>query len=1349
MTSSDSQEIIESNECRESAASNDCQKNAASMINVSGYFSHVGECYALTEQISTTFPSNTSKTELTCFDVGHNYIAFGSSCGALFIFNRRLNRSDAPLRTNTDDLITCVKFFSDEYDLLAVGYSSGCLALLNFPSGRPGSTKRLGQNLSSDGHKTHAVSCIVWAEDGKKVFSADDAGTVIVTSVDFIHNIFQTTFVCLEHSYVMQLTHISGLLALCTVKRIAVIDEIFFNSVLEINQREQKATCIHMIVKPCGTELFVLQSNGFIIIYDISSGEKKRSFSVSEGMAQKLSTTDFSIQYRSYRLKSWLLTVHSQIFIVHFYNYIVLLNLEDHTTLTSFNVDTLFHNRTFKTSICVDPKLSCPTIYILGPDNRVFCLSSNEIPPYLTEAQKISRECISNSLLTSFQRTTKFLPSASKDAFWDGLKVAKGINVFSSLRNLSLPILNADLNCILQNNNRNSLCDQLDSDSEGNKSDIALSQNKHISKHFEQMKIQPSNIIDNMNRVARTLVDKLGGFGTQVEDGFPEQSISDADIMDVGRTSFPVEQAGILQEIIVRRTKTVPINKRKKAEKGENIDAHSLTDSSKEDLSPVDECTLKNIRGALTIPVQIAKGNSQPQSDSHSGNIEQRVGSGKENEEVVCSDELNGSIDMKSESHDPVTEQCMAEDVTNLSIPELLEEGNAYEFLMKDALERKSFVLEQTRNSAICYQKDEQLIRDIVVMNNFSDIWNEIKLPYSCSSFSVSSQYLIICHSKKKKKPCYLVMPYYGTPQWMKLKQKADHFVVNDNGTLVWKILNNIAFAPMESGVGSDSFLTALHWTIVADEGGGVTEAALTTHSAWYITRSGEVFVQLCLPEMGILSRCETSWPLHCITASELAVWALQVQSGRLVVRTGLKYSPVGLDWVEVAPHGPTRLISICLYDQSGWAIDDKCSLWFTNGVGYQSPFGWSGSWMKVYNPWDFSPDINRLLTLPWVIRVSSAGVFVCVDHKCYWSSSTNILSGHRLEYVAQDKFSVDNNFELLAGGSLKEDFDYLTLCRTNEIFLYRLKNSYFYSLPAFPASFSSSIIEISSFDESIYVLDSSGCIYVKENISTVSPFGADWKLLDTGSCGAPVVSFTVTSVSLWVVTAISEACLYVKNEKKEPLIGTNPIWIHVKTLTGCTFDKIRASFNGMYIWIFSKNNGRACARSSITDVLPSGKSWIEASDEPGVYDLAVGNKIIWSLSASGQLHRLQGLAINNRAGNYWKPLPLYLKTITLDRNERLWGIDLKRRLVSHKKQTLNYETVSERQKEYCALSFLLVNRKCLEGVGIFKSILLSKAVSAIKAEFSLQMFRNVDHGEIEALSTCCLATVDMICLHK
>lgn len=46
----------------------------------------------------------------------------------------------------------------------------------------------------------------------------------------------------------------------------------------------------------------------------------------------------------------------------------------------------------------------------------------------------------------------------------------------------------------------------------------------------------------------------------------------------------------------------------------------------------------------------------------------------------------------------------------------------------------------------------------------------------------------------------------------------------------------------MESGSGLDSFLTTTHWTVVADEGGGIIEVALTRCSAWYITKSGEVW---------------------------------------------------------------------------------------------------------------------------------------------------------------------------------------------------------------------------------------------------------------------------------------------------------------------------------------------------------------------------------------------------------------------------------------------------------------------------------------------------------------------------
>lgn len=55
-----------------------------------------------------------------------------------------------------------------------------------------------------------------------------------------------------------------------------------------------------------------------------------------------------------------MLAVHSQIFVVYFYNYIVLLNFEDQaTTLSSFDVDILFQDRTFEVSCSKFSKLLC------------------------------------------------------------------------------------------------------------------------------------------------------------------------------------------------------------------------------------------------------------------------------------------------------------------------------------------------------------------------------------------------------------------------------------------------------------------------------------------------------------------------------------------------------------------------------------------------------------------------------------------------------------------------------------------------------------------------------------------------------------------------------------------------------------------------------------------------------------------------------------------------------------------------------------------------------------------------------------------------------------------------------
>ncbi|VDK73001.1 unnamed protein product [Anisakis simplex] len=69
-------------------------------VDVSSIFANVDQCKALLQQVPETFYFGTTVVGLTCMDIGDEYFAFGSDCGALFFFNRRINRPVTPLTQN-------------------------------------------------------------------------------------------------------------------------------------------------------------------------------------------------------------------------------------------------------------------------------------------------------------------------------------------------------------------------------------------------------------------------------------------------------------------------------------------------------------------------------------------------------------------------------------------------------------------------------------------------------------------------------------------------------------------------------------------------------------------------------------------------------------------------------------------------------------------------------------------------------------------------------------------------------------------------------------------------------------------------------------------------------------------------------------------------------------------------------------------------------------------------------------------------------------------------------------------------------------------------------------------------
>ncbi|ETN70557.1 hypothetical protein NECAME_14687 [Necator americanus] len=120
------------------------------------------------------------------------------------------------------------------------------------------------------------------------------------------------------------------------------------------------------------------------------------------------------------------------------------------------------------------------------------------------------------------------------------------------------------------------------------------------------------------------------------------------------------------------------------------------------------------------------------------------------------------------------------------------------------------------------------------------------------------------------------------------------------------------------------------------------------------------------LPEKAIFSRVDCDWTLRSISASDDAVWAIRHDVGSLVVRVGLARCRMGLDWIEIVPEGPSKLVSVCVYRSYGFALDDTGRLWMSTGVDRHHPYGSSDAFYKVCLPFF---DAKAPPTIAWTVK--------------------------------------------------------------------------------------------------------------------------------------------------------------------------------------------------------------------------------------------------------------------------------------------------------------------------------------------------------------------------------------------
>uniref|UniRef100_A0A8D2D1C5 Tectonin beta-propeller repeat containing 2 n=1 Tax=Sciurus vulgaris TaxID=55149 RepID=A0A8D2D1C5_SCIVU len=155
---------------------------------------------------------------LTALDTNGDYIAVGSSIGMLYLYCRHLNQMKKYNFEGKTESITAVKLLSCFDDLVAAGTASGRVAVFQLVSSLPGRNKQLRRFDVTGIHK-NSITALAWSPNGMKLFSGDDKGKIVYSSLDLDQGTCSSQLVLEEPSSVVQLDYSQKVLLVSTMQR--------------------------------------------------------------------------------------------------------------------------------------------------------------------------------------------------------------------------------------------------------------------------------------------------------------------------------------------------------------------------------------------------------------------------------------------------------------------------------------------------------------------------------------------------------------------------------------------------------------------------------------------------------------------------------------------------------------------------------------------------------------------------------------------------------------------------------------------------------------------------------------------------------------------------------------------------------------------------------------------------------------------------------------------------------------------------------------------------------------------------------------------------------------------------
>ncbi|XP_030786932.1 tectonin beta-propeller repeat-containing protein 2 isoform X4 [Rhinopithecus roxellana] len=1222
---------------------------------------------------------------LTALDTNGDYIAVGSSIGMLYLYCRHLNQMRKYNFEGKTESITVVKLLSCFDDLVAAGTASGRVAVFQLVSSLPGRNKQLRRFDVTGIHK-NSITALAWSPNGMKLFSGDDKGKIVYSSLDLDQGLCNSQLVLEEPSSIVQLDYSQKVLLVSTLQR-SLLFYTEEKSVRQIGTQPRKSTgkfgaCfIPGLCKQSDLTLYASRPGLRLWKADVH-GTVQATFILKDAFAGGVKPFELHPRLESPNRGSCSLPERHLGLVSCFFQEGWVLSWNEYSiylldTVNQATIAGLEGSGDIVSVSCTENE-----IFFLKGDRNIIRISSR--PEGLTSIEGGSRSTCHSSLEST---PCSEFPGDSPQSLNTDL-----LSMTSSVLGSSMDQLSAE-------------SPDLESGFSGEVNGVP--QENTDPETFNVLEV-PGSVPDSLaveDDIRAEMPHCHYAYGQELLNGVRE-AVRGSDVTGLEDEPCPADDGPYSTQIPFQEQDS------------------SLRVQDGEDVQPIGpqstfcEAPLLN---SLTVPSSLSLAPSAGQWLPGTGADEGSPVEPSQEQDVLTSMEASGHL--STNLWHAGTDDDIGQKETPISERDLGSVGGQLTPVSALAASTPKPWLEQPPRDQALTSSDEEDIyahglpssssetsvtelgpsrsqqdlsrlgaddAGLLKPDQFAESWMGYSGPgYGILSLVVSEKY-IWCLDYKGGLFCS-ALPGAGL-RWQKFEDAVQQVAVSPSGALLWKIeqKSNRAFA-----CGKVTIKGKRHWYEALPQ---AVFVALSDDTAWIIRTSGDLYLQTGLSVDRPCARAvkvDCPYPLSQITARNNVVWALTEQRA-LLYREGVSsFCPEGEQWKcdIISERQALEPVCITLGDQQTlWALDIHGNLWFRTGIVSKTPQGDDDHWWQVsitdYVVFDqcslFQTIIHathsvataaqapvekvadklrmafwsqQLQCQPSLLGVNNSGVWISSGKNEFHVAKGSLIGTYWNHVVPRGTASATKWAFVLASAAPTKEGSFLWLCQSSKDLC---------SVSAQSAQSRPSTVQLppdaemrayAACQDALWALDSLGQVFIR-TLSKSCPTGMHWTRLDLSQLGAvKLTSLACGNQHIWACDSRGGVYFRVGTQPLNPSLML-PAWIMIEPPVqpaGVNLVSVHSSPNDQMLWVLD-SRWNVHVRTGITEEMPVGTAWEQV---PGLQacQLALSTRTVWARCPNGDLARRYGITDKNPAGDYWKKIPGSVACCTVTASDELWAV--------------------------------------------------------------------------------------------